>query len=127
MNAKERMYQKIEKHGNDLKKIFNLREIDAVKLCKKLHTIEGKANAIAVAYCNGIIDMDKIDSEGEKIMNRLDKILNFRAQNIPVFFNRDPRGYSLKIDDNYIRNNQIDIYRDWGGYGILSPEFNGER
>jgi len=127
MNAKERMYDRIEKHGNDLKKIFNLQEIDAVVLCKQIHTVEIKAGKLALDYCNGDIDMDQIDSEEDKIMARLDKIINFKSQGIPVFFNRDPRGYSLKIDNNYIRNNQTDIYRDMGGYGILSPEFDGKK
>jgi len=41
---------------------------------------------------------------------------------IPVFFNSDPRGYALKIKDDYTRD--ITIYRDWGGYGILAPDFS---
>lgn len=42
---------------------------------------------------------------------------------VPVFLNRDPRGYSLKIPDEYVSEHELDIHRDWGGYGILAPDF----
>ena len=52
------------------------------------------------------------------------KLLNFKSQNIPVFFNGDPRGYTLKIDDDYMRKNKIyPFYSDWGNYGIIAPSF----
>jgi len=41
-----------------------------------------------------------------------------------VFINGDPRGYALKINDKYVRENQLRIYSDMGGYGIIAPEFN---
>lgn len=44
---------------------------------------------------------------------------------VPVFINRDPRGYALKIDDVWTHNKQARIYRDFGGYGILAPEITG--
>ena len=125
MNAKQRMYQRIEKHGNDLKTIFNL-DMDAIKLSKKVHGLEVRAARISLAYCNGDIDMAAKESGIAAILKALNKVLNFTAQNIPVFFNGDPRGYTLKIDDEYVRLNGLDIYRDWGGYGILSPEFDGK-
>ena len=40
-----------------------------------------------------------------------------------IFVNGDCRGYALKIFDDYIRKNDITIYRDWGGYGIIAPDF----
>lgn len=126
MNAKERMNRRIEKHGEDLKRIFNIQDIDGVKLSKKVHSIEAKAAKVALDYCNGDIDMDKKEAQEAVVMASLDKVLNFTAQNIPVFFNGDPRGYTLKIDDEYVKANSLDIHRDWGGYGILSPDFDGK-
>jgi hypothetical protein len=32
----------------------------------------------------------------------------------------------LKIDDDYVRKNNIDIYKDFGGYGIIAPDFREE-
>lgn len=62
-------------------------------------------------------------------------LIDFRAIRehkplVPVFINRDPRGYALKIDDEWIRQQRADhrtvhmagIHQDWGGYGILAPE-----
>jgi hypothetical protein len=43
---------------------------------------------------------------------------------VPIFVNRDPRGYCLKIDDEYTRANKLDIGTDWGGYGIIAPEID---
>ncbi|MFA5385415.1 MAG: hypothetical protein WC364_12305 [Eubacteriales bacterium] len=142
MKKKDRMYQQIEKHGQDLNKIFNLNE-DPIKLSKKLHTIELKANRAATCLCNtNTLDRLELTRQEERtgikqateeeqdaffdaILAKVDKILNFKAQNIPVFINHDPRGYTLKIKDGYVRENNLQIHQDWGGYGILAPEFNG--
>lgn len=51
---------------------------------------------------------------------------------VPVFVNLDPRGYALKIDDEWVRDQRADhrtaykaaIHQDWGGYGIIAPEIN---
>ena len=42
---------------------------------------------------------------------------------VPVFINRDPRGYALKIREIWMRNYSGNLHRDWGGYGILAPDF----
>ena len=120
MNKKERMYDQIKTHGDNLNKIFHT-QLDNITLSKKLFRLENKGNRIALDYCNGDIEEDYFDTEKEKILKSVDKILNFSKQNIPVFFNSDPRGYALKIKDDYTRD--ITIYRDWGGYGILAPDF----
>ena len=126
MNAKQRMYERIEKHGQDLKRIFPaVSNLDAVKVSKKVRALEVKAQWIALDYCNGTIDGDTIDTQGEKIMAQLDKFLDYTGACVPVFFNRDPRGYALKIDDEYVRTFNVQIHMDWGGYGIIAPEYDG--
>jgi len=127
MNAKqkERMYQQIEKHGNNLKIIFNL-EGDPIALSKKVHRIETKAHGLAIDYCNGVISTEQWEGVSEGILESLDKVLNFVNQHIPVFVNGDARGYTLKIKDSYIREHDLTIYRDWGGYGIIAPDFDGK-
>ena len=49
-----------------------------------------------------------------------------RPDIVPVFINRDPRGYALKIDDVWMHNKQPRLFRDFGGYGILAPEITGD-
>jgi len=118
--AKQTMYQQIEQHGNDLNAIFNT-GLDAVKLCKKLRPLEFKANKIATDWCNGIIDSENIDSHTKPI---LDKVYAILGKNIaPIVFNGDARGYALKIPDGFVKANNLKIYTDWGGYGIICPDF----
>jgi hypothetical protein len=141
MNKHDRMYQQIEKHGANLNAIFNT-GIDNIKLCKKLNSIEIKAHHATTCLCNtntlNLLELnrftgydvkqateDEQDAFFDAILNKVDKILKFREKNIPVFINHDPRGYALKIKDDYVRNNNITIYQDFGGYGILVPEFDG--
>ena len=126
MNANERMYNRIKQHGNNLKVIFPLATDDPAELCKRLRRIEVKLNRLATDFCNGDIDGDAWDIEKDKAIKSLDKILHFTQSNVPVKINSDPRGYALKIRDEYVREHNLNIYRDWGGYGILAPEFDGK-
>jgi len=130
---KEAMYQEIEKHGNNLNAIFHT-ELDPVTLCKRLRALEIKASKIAYDYCDGKIQTDEIDKFTTPIMDKVYKLLNNGKYNddrphkkkVPVFFNSDCRGYALKINDSYVRMLETagkTIYRDWGGYGILAPDF----
>ena len=123
-NKKERMHQAIESHGANLNVIFNT-GIDNITLCKKLRRIETEASRGALDYCNGNIDMDAWEIIGNYAMIKLDKLLNFVSKGIPVFINSDPRGYALKINDSWVTGYTSkggQIYRDWGGYGILAPD-----
>jgi len=117
----------IERHGRKLLAIFpDSTETDPVKLCKKLRRIETSWERIATAYCNGEIQHDTYESHQDKHMVRLDKVLNFESAGVPVFCNGDPRGYGLKIRDEYVRENELDIHTDWGGYGIIAPEIDAK-
>lgn len=119
------MYQQIEQHGKNLNDIFNT-GIEPVTLCKKLHRLEKAANRIATDYCNGEngIDSTTIDSHTQPIMDKVNKLL--KNTKVPIFFNGDARGYALKIDDKYVREHQLKIHTDFGGYGIICPEYSGD-
>ena len=116
---KTAMYQKIEKHGNDLNRIFQT-GLDAITLCKKLRTLELKANKIATDWCNGVIDSDDIDTHINPILTKVYKILG-NAYHID--FNGDARGYALKLSDKVMKENNFELYQDWGGNGIICPDF----
>ena len=120
-NKKIWLYHKIEKHGQDLKAVFNLdRDIDPVKLCKRLLRLETKAHKLAVDFCNGVIDQLEWDKKADQILTKVETILKNKKV---LFLNGDARGYALKIDDEYLKNNNFNIHRDWGGYGIIAPDF----
>ena len=123
---RETMYKNIVKHGKDLKRVFNLdSSIDEIELCKKLFRIENKAHRIAEDFCNyGYESEEETEKIIDDILTKVDKLLNFKSQNIPVFFNGDARGFTLKIDSDYMRDNKIyPFYSDWGNYGIIAPSF----
>jgi len=119
-----KMYRNIFNHGANLNAIFET-GLDNVKLAKKLHSLEVKAHKLAEDYCNGEngVTTDNWGEKCEPILKNVDKILNYTRKGIPVFVNGDARGYALKIDDEYVRANNIKIHKDWGGYGIIAPDF----
>lgn len=130
-NKHDRMYEQITKHGNNLNAIFHT-DLDAVTLCKKLHSLEVKAHKLATDYCNGEngITTDNWDEKTEPILKAVRKLLNV-TDTFPIFVNGDARGYALKIDDKYMTKCQHlagydRLHKDWGGYGILAPEFDGK-
>jgi len=121
-----KMYRNIFNHGENLKKVFNLpADTEPVKLCKKLFSLEVKAHKLAEDYCNGVnnVDSETWEPLTDKILEQIDKFTGFKNKGIPVFVNGDARGYALKIDDEYVRANNIKIHKDWGGYGIIAPDF----
>lgn len=120
-NKKELLYSRITKHGQDLKRLFNLdHTTDPVKLCKKLLRLETKAHRLATNFCNGDIDQIEFDTQGDKILTKVETILNNKKV---LLLNGDARGYALKINDDFIRVNNLSIFRDWGGFGIVAPDF----
>lgn len=144
-DQKAKMYERIEKHGKDLIWVFGLPDTtDPVDLCKRLLRIEKKVHRATECLCNtnnlhvhdtwDIINgigkihftvTESTEEEQDKFfdsqMKRLLKIIG--KQNAEkVFFNYDPRGYSLKI-----RKEFSDCFcRDWGGCGIIAPDFSIE-
>lgn len=124
MTKKEKQREEILRHGFKLRRAFNLPpETAPVELCKRVHRLEVEAHRLAERECNEDLPTEYVEKKEASILKRLDAILNFRAQGIPVFLNGDPRGYALKIRDDYVREHDLDIHRDWGGYGIIAPEF----
>lgn len=132
MNAKT--LEAIVKHGQSLLAAFpNATERDPVTLCKKLRRIETATHRIMTDYCNGDCDMEAADSASDSARLKISKLLDIGVATI-VFINRDPRGYCLKLEDewtNQYNQNRIReykpelcLYRDLGNYGILAPDLN---
>jgi hypothetical protein len=132
MNKKERMNAAILKHGKNLNAIFPT-GLEPVALCKKLKRLENQASELTLALANG--DRDDVSAELDAILSKVKNLLHDKKSdyNIPlfdaIFINQDPRGYALKIDDAMVRelrDRDLPIYQDWGGYGILAPDFSNE-
>lgn len=124
MTKKNQQRGAILRHGFNLIRVFGMPEgTSPVALYKRLHRIEAEAHTFAERYCNGEVTEEQDAKKEASILKRLDAILGFNEKGIPVLVNSDPRGYALKIDDAYVREHNLDIHRDWGGYGILAPDF----
>ena len=132
---KQRQAEQIKVHGENLLAIFpNATERDPIALCKKLRRLEAKAQAIALRLCNGPEypgGYDEVDALTGAILAKVNAILGNTGKNpVPVFINRDPRGYALKIKSEYMAGAgwiaQWALMRDWGGYGIIAPEITGD-
>lgn len=129
MNRKQE--EAIIAHGTNLLAIFpNAKEKDPLKLCKALRKLESQAHAIAVRLCNGPEfpgGDDCVDRMTDTILDKANLLLgNIRRPDnakLPVFINRDPRGYALKIEDTWMQAHHPKLESDWGGYGIIAPEF----
>jgi hypothetical protein len=122
---KERMYQAIEEHGKNLNEIFHTK-FDNITLAKRLHSLEAKAHRLATDYCNGEngVDTENWDEKIEPILKAVEKITGMDRKQAGFFVNGDARGYALKIDADIVKENALDIHQDWGGYGILAPDFS---
>jgi len=138
MNAieKQTMYNAIEKHGNQLNAIFNTK-FDAITLCKKLHRLEKKAHHATTCLCNTNTlhlmelnrstgyDVEQATEEQQDVFfttitKAVCEILGDKAKDA-VFINFDPRGYALKMKSEFCKG--FPIYTDWGGFGIVAPDF----
>ena len=123
----ERMMKRIKKHGEHLGIIFPERSIhEPVKLCKTLRKLERRAAAVALALCNGGVEQAVADEAFQAIEHEVNAVLGFARSDVPVFVNRDPRGYALKIESEWVHDNAPRLHHDWGGYGILAPDFSEE-
>ena len=135
MNTKQK--EEIIKHGEKLNRIFNTC-IDPLTLCKKLIRLQQKAHNATTCLCNtntlhltelnqytGYDVYQVTEQEQDKffrgILDKVYSILGEKSKDM-VFINYDPRGYALKIKSEKAEG--LDIYKDWGGYGIIAPEIN---
>ena len=131
MNAKTK--EAVERHGRQLLAIFpNCTERDPVALCRKVRRIETVAGKLAEDCCNFLsMESPEFDVRYNLIQKRLSKLLHGKefafGQGItPFMINLDPRGYALKINDQIMRDQGLDLHRDFGGYGIIAPDLTAK-
>jgi hypothetical protein len=116
MNKKQQQREDILRHGFNLQRIYpETKHLGPVELCKKLHRMEVSASRMAEEMCN-------LDADHDAALDRIEKRVNDLLGGGPqVFINTDPRGYALKISTEDAKG--LDIHKDWGGYGIICPEY----
>ena len=113
-------------HVCNLQKIAGLNSYyEAFELYKKLHRIEARMSRIFTDECNGYSNLteDQEEKRDARVLKQLNTLLPGLKT---IFLNGDPRGYALKVKPEEVkelRDKDINLYTDWGGYGILAPEF----
>jgi hypothetical protein len=142
MDKKQAMYAAIEKHGEQLKVIFGLdASVNPIELCKKLRKIERKAHRATTNLCStnnlaGIEpgynasraweQIETSEKDQDKffagVLRQVEKLLP--PDMCPVMINHDPRGYALKIADRIMTLHNYNLHCDFGGYGIIAPDFS---
>ncbi len=124
MTKKQLRDETVLKHGLKLKHIFPNATLGPVSLYEALLRIEKRAHRLAERECSEDMPDGYVEKTEANILGDLDAILHYtESGSAPVILNGDPRGYALKIDSGYVKRHKLDIYTDWGGYGILAPEF----
>lgn len=117
----------IYKHGENLREVFSFpHSYDMLTVCKKLFALENKAQKIMTDYKMGLLDTDTLEYAKEKLFNSAVKILRIThasdiAKNLMVLSN--PIDYVFKIHYSIVERNQLDIFKDVIGNGILAPDF----
>ena len=97
---------------------------DEKKFMRRIRTLENRFSRYSVAFCNGNIEQEEFDAIYDRITEQVERAFNGTLPD-GFFINTDPRGFALKLRDTtarQLRQNGINIYTDFGGYGILSPE-----
>lgn len=87
---------------------------------RELKRIEKVGNAAATDLCNIPNYQEQFDSIYDQLKEDTKEIL---GDHKALKFNSDPRGYFLKIEDDFLRKTDFHFSQtDWGGYGIIVPE-----
>lgn len=125
----ERKAIRLEQHYSNLQSLYDVcggGKLNGKKLSLQLFKLEQEATKLTTAQCNGTGSRTAQDKRLNEIQNEVQS--RFNGNLIGLFINGDPRGYALKINDEVMRSDYADLSldKDWGGYGILSPEINGD-
>jgi hypothetical protein len=120
---KTRIEEQVRQHFADLEKLFpEISGNDPLSFCRKLRRLEMEAHKLAEDNCNGLISDDDYDTSTSKITNEIRGLFGSPAFDSAFYLNGDPRGYSLKLRYEFMKDTS-GIHKDWGGFGILAPEF----
>jgi hypothetical protein len=67
-----------------------------------------------------------VDKLTDAVLAKVNKLLGTygHVDAVPVFINRDPRGYALKVSSETVKAFNLDLPTDWGGYGIIAPDLS---
>ena len=109
----------LQRHLDNLIPILGVDASEIKVVYKQLKDLEHKGHKASEDHCN-LADYD-IDPILNLVRDRLKVLIKNKETLKNIHLNTDPRGYFLKISDEYTRKANLNIERDWGGYGLLCP------
>lgn len=116
-----------ERHCINLSRLARAEHvIDGWEIYRRLHRIETSMHTWVERQCsdaNYRLTEEQEKAKEERVLRRIHHILNDPEYKIPIEINGDPRGNALKIDPEWTKVNAPQLTTDWGGHGILAPEF----
>jgi hypothetical protein len=116
---------KLRKHYSQLRPIYKaLGMPDDVQMMQRLCKLERTLHRHAEEACSVPLSARQElyrERFAENAVKEVESMMPLLAGK--VFINGDPRGWAIKIDDKHKQLiNDSRIARDWGGYGLLSPD-----
>ncbi len=108
------------RHTQVLHELSGNNGLSGATLYSSLRRLENRMHRAAVRYCNGDASESEYDDVCEVVTRKVFTLLP-NISHGHFFVNSDPRGYSLKLREDYAK--ELGIHTDWGRYGILAPEF----
>lgn len=114
----------LARHLNNLAPIIGIDASEIKIVFKQLRDLEHKGRKASENYCN-LADFN-IDAVLAEVRGRLKTLIKNSETLKNIHLNTDPRGYFLKISDEYVRKNKLVIETDWGGYGLLCPKIGAQ-
>jgi len=111
MTHKEQIQKQREAHHKALERLTGK---PGLQVWRKLRRLEAEASKITVALCNGEVTQEAVETALDAIKAKVEAVIGG-----PIYLNRDPRGYALKLPEGAP---DYGLHRDFGGYQILAPE-----
>jgi hypothetical protein len=104
-------------HIQNLSNLLGIDEIEAERIYAKLIRLEKElqgVNEYEATYCTTEFTREQREFITKNAMELLAPVKD------RIIINRDPRGYAIKMIPEKTPDN---FTKDWGGFGILAPEF----
>lgn len=115
-------HKQTKRHYDALAKRYGICNIESFHISARRY--ERKLNRLALMICNDARNYEWAQEQFAIVSKRASETLSEycrfnRKLQKELYFNRDPRGYALKIEANDLG---YGIWTDWGGYGIVAPD-----
>lgn len=111
----------VQRHMDKLSKILGVTITEDKMLA--LAEIELEGHRFAEKCCNGELTDDEYCKLLGQAASRAYELLTNGEYNSAVMFNGDPRGHFLKLEYKFLIEKESKLTTDWGGYGIIVPDF----